>query len=138
MDSISSVAENAQHEPHCPWSLTGEIAPVGLQSQVELVQGEATEEGAGGRGALKPSMARLRSTEAKGWYLRSLLRNSWTDKSENLVKPKIASPPGNVGCVLLSNTGKGGTVVGKSQLLLLSGQIGLGVGLLELVKRKSH
>jgi len=29
---VTAVAEKAQHEPHCPWSLTAFTAPLVLQS----------------------------------------------------------------------------------------------------------
>jgi len=31
-DSFDSIVENAQQDPHCPWFLTGVIAPLAFQS----------------------------------------------------------------------------------------------------------
>lgn len=33
-DSVVSIAENAQHDPHCPWFLIGVNAPALFQSIV--------------------------------------------------------------------------------------------------------
>jgi len=66
-DSIASVAEKAQHDPHCPWSFTGVTIPLVLQS---------TEEGAVVMVASSSSKTGMDAVSLEALYVRYLDLNS--------------------------------------------------------------
>jgi len=88
-----SVVENAQQEPHCPWSLTSVTAPLSLQSRSVAVAANFLPPLSF---LMTPSWLSALSLISWSWAVLGLkvsifLLNSSSLMSENLVTPKLCS-----------------------------------------------
>eukprot|EP01139_Manchomonas_bermudensis_P009599 Amastigsp_a339351_1019.p4 type:complete len:147 gc:universal Amastigsp_a339351_1019:644-204(-) len=81
--SVAPVVENAQHEPHWPWFLTGVTAPFETQFHEVGVSRIVSSDGRAATGALV-------AAGLIGVRARYMARNSSTERSAKTLAPKRA------------------------------------------------